>query len=140
MFVPMRPNLGLRGAGRQADHIEGDGGVLGHAVALEAFEQVVAQLSARARTAEIPARGSHQVCLDGNVLRGTIPFGHTSGRHLLAAYHADQGVGLAPQQVTIWRSANSRPHQSGLCTHPGLTSRMQRGIVAEQVHIARGAR
>jgi predicted transposase YbfD/YdcC len=73
--------------------------VFGHAVVLEAFEQVVAQISAPAHTAEVPTRGSHQVCLDGKTLRGTIPLGRTSGVHLLAAYHADQGVVLAQMAV-----------------------------------------
>jgi predicted transposase YbfD/YdcC len=73
--------------------------VFGHAVVLEAFEQVVAQLSAPASSAELPARGSRQVCLDGKTLRGTIPLGRTSGVHLLAAYHAEQGVVLAQMAV-----------------------------------------
>jgi len=73
--------------------------VFGHAVVLEAFEQVVAQLSARASSAEVPARGSRQVCLDGKTLRGTIPLGRTSGVHLLAAYQAEQGVVLAQMAV-----------------------------------------
>jgi hypothetical protein len=36
--------------------------VFGHAVVLEAFEQVVTQISASAHTAEVPARGSLQIC------------------------------------------------------------------------------
>jgi predicted transposase YbfD/YdcC len=78
--------------------------VFGHALVLEAFEQVVAHLSAPASTAEVPARGSLQVCLDGKTLRGTIPLGHTSGVHLLAAYHAEQGVVLA--QLAVDTKAN----------------------------------
>ena len=73
--------------------------VFGHAVVLEAFEQVVAQISAPASSAEVPARGSRQVCLDGKTLRGTIPLGRTSGVHLLAAYQAEQGVVLAQMAV-----------------------------------------
>jgi predicted transposase YbfD/YdcC len=73
--------------------------VFAHAVVLEAFEQVVAQISAPVSTAEVPARGSLQVCLDGKTLRGTIPLGHTRGVHLLAAYHAEQGVVLAQMAV-----------------------------------------
>jgi predicted transposase YbfD/YdcC len=75
--------------------------VFGHAVVLEAFEQVVAQLSAPASTAEVPARGSLQVCLDGKTLRGTIPLGHTRGVHVLAAYQADQGVVLTQMAVDV---------------------------------------
>jgi predicted transposase YbfD/YdcC len=78
--------------------------VFGHAVVLEAFEQVVAQISAPVSTAEVPARGSRHVCLDGKTLRGTIPLGQSSGVHLLAAYHADQGVVLA--QVAVDAKAN----------------------------------
>jgi predicted transposase YbfD/YdcC len=78
--------------------------VFGHAVVLEAFEQVVAQISAPVSTAEVPARGSRHVCLDGKTLRGTIPLGHTRGVHLLAAYHADQGVVLA--QLAVDAKAN----------------------------------
>jgi predicted transposase YbfD/YdcC len=78
--------------------------VFAHAVLLEAFEQVVAQLSAPVSTAEVPARGSLQVCLDGKTLRGTIPLGQRSGVHLLAAYHAEQGVVLA--QVAVDAKAN----------------------------------
>jgi hypothetical protein len=37
--------------------------------------------------------------LDGKTLRGTIPLGHTRGVHLLAAYHAEQGVVLAQMAV-----------------------------------------
>ena len=78
--------------------------VFGHAVVLEAFERVVAQISAPASSAEIPARGSRQVCLDGKTLRGTIPLGRTSGVHLLAAYQAEMGVVLA--QMTVDAKAN----------------------------------
>ena len=78
--------------------------VLGHAVTVAALEQVVAQLSAPISTAEVPARGTLQVCLDGKSLRGTIPLGQTSGVHLLAAYQADQGVVLA--QMAVAAKAN----------------------------------
>jgi predicted transposase YbfD/YdcC len=78
--------------------------VLGHALVLEAFEQVVAQLSAPARAAEAPTRGSLQICLDGKTLRGTIPIGQSRGVHLLAAYQAEQGVVLA--QLAVDTKAN----------------------------------
>ena len=78
--------------------------VFGHAVVLEAFEQVVAQISAPISTAEVSARGSRQVCLDGKTLRGTIPLGHTRGVHLVAAYQAEQGVVLA--QLAVDAKAN----------------------------------
>lgn len=73
--------------------------VFGHAIILEAFEQVVAQISAPISSAELPPRASRQICLDGKALRGTIPLGQTRGVHLLAAYDADQGVVLAQSAV-----------------------------------------
>jgi predicted transposase YbfD/YdcC len=73
--------------------------VLGHAISVAALEQVVARLSAPVSTAEVNARGSLQVCLDGKSLRGTIPLGQTSGVHLLAAYQTEQGVVLAQMAV-----------------------------------------
>jgi len=75
--------------------------VFGHAVVLEAFEQVVAQISAPSSSAEVPARGSLQVCLDGKTLRGSIPLGQSSGVHLLAAYQAEQGVVLTQMAVDV---------------------------------------
>jgi predicted transposase YbfD/YdcC len=78
--------------------------VLGHAITLAAFEHVVARLSAPTIFAEVSARGTRQVCLDGKSLRGTIPLGQTSGVHLLAAYQAEQGVVLA--QMAVAAKAN----------------------------------
>ena len=75
--------------------------VFGHAVVLEAFEQAVAQISAPSSSAEVPARGSLQVCLDGKTLRGSIPLGQSSGVHLLAAYQAEQGVVLTQMAVDV---------------------------------------
>jgi len=79
--------------------------VFGHAVLLEAVEQVVAHISAPISTAEVPARGSRQICLDGKTLRGTIPLGHTRGVHLVAAYQAEPGVVLA--QMAVDAKANA---------------------------------
>jgi predicted transposase YbfD/YdcC len=73
--------------------------VLGQAVAVTALEQLVASLSAGPPTAEVPARGSLIVNLDGKTLRGTIALGETNGVHLLAAYQADQGRVLAQAAV-----------------------------------------
>jgi hypothetical protein len=78
--------------------------VFDHAIALEAFERLLAQIAAPCTTAELPSRASLQVCLDGKTLRGTIPLGHTNGVHLLAAYQAEQGVVL--HQVTVDAKAN----------------------------------
>ena len=78
--------------------------VLGYAVTVAALEHLVARLSAPFCSAEVSARGTLQVCLDGKSLRGTIPLGHTSGVHLLAAYQAEQGVVLA--QMAVAAKAN----------------------------------
>jgi predicted transposase YbfD/YdcC len=78
--------------------------VLGHAVSVAALENLVARRSAATKSAEVPARGTLQVCLDGKSLRGTIPLGQTSGVHLLAAYQAEQGVVLA--QMAVAAKAN----------------------------------
>jgi hypothetical protein len=73
--------------------------VFGQAATIEALEQAVATLSAPPSTAEVPARGSIVVNLDGKTLRGTIPLGQTNGVHLLAAYQADDRRVLAQAAV-----------------------------------------
>jgi predicted transposase YbfD/YdcC len=78
--------------------------VFGQAVAISALEQAVATLSAEPSTAEVPARGSLIVNLDGKTLRGTIALGQTIGVHLLAAYQADDGRVLA--QVAVGHKTN----------------------------------
>jgi len=78
--------------------------VFAQAVAITALEQAVASLSAGPWTAEVPARGSLIVNLDGKTLRGTIPLGQTTGVHLLAAYQADEGRVLA--QVAVGTKTN----------------------------------
>lgn len=50
-------------------------------------------------TAEIPARGSLILAVDGKTLRGTIPAGQTRGVHLVAAYLLETGVVLAQLAV-----------------------------------------
>jgi predicted transposase YbfD/YdcC len=78
--------------------------VLGHAVTLDALEQLVAGLSGEPLPAEVPERGSIIVNLDGKTLRGTIPLGQTQGVHLLAAYQAEPG--LVRAQVAVDAKAN----------------------------------
>jgi predicted transposase YbfD/YdcC len=78
--------------------------VLGHAVAVEAIEQAVARLSAPPAPAEVPARGSIIINLDGKALRGTIALGQTAGVHLLAAYQTDTGSVRA--QMAVERKTN----------------------------------
>jgi predicted transposase YbfD/YdcC len=78
--------------------------VLGQALAITPLEQLVASLSAEPSSAEVPARGSMIVNLDGKSLRGTIPLGQSSGVHLLSAYQAEQGRVLA--QVAVSSKTN----------------------------------
>ncbi len=78
--------------------------VFGYAVDPTALEQVVAKVLHDARAAEVPARGSLAVALDGKTLRGTIPGGQTRGVHLLAAYLPQEGVVVA--QVEVDRHEN----------------------------------
>lgn len=73
--------------------------VFAQALSITALEQAVATLSAGPATAEVPARGSLIVNLDGKSLRGTIALGQTTGVHLLAAYQADDGRVLAQAAV-----------------------------------------
>lgn len=49
--------------------------------------------------AEVPARGSIMLAVDGKTLRGTIPAGHTRGVHVVAAYLPERGVVLAQLAV-----------------------------------------
>lgn len=50
-------------------------------------------------TAEVPARGSIILAVDGKTLRGTIPAGQTKGVHMVAAYLPEQGIVLAQLAV-----------------------------------------
>src|SRR5215510_9245672 len=72
--------------------------VLGQAVAANALEAALQPLLV-APSAEVPARASRQIALDGKTLRGTIPADATSGVHLVSAYQVDEGVALLQLQV-----------------------------------------
>ena len=75
------------------------------AVDVEALEQALGQFfQATQHRAEVPARGSLILAVDGKTLRGTIPAGHTTGVHLVAAYLPEQGVVLA--QLAVDRKEN----------------------------------
>lgn len=79
--------------------------VFGHAVDVTELEQVLGQFfQEQHASAEVPARGSIILAVDGKTLRGTIPTGHTRGVHLVAAYLPEHGVVLA--QVAVDRKAN----------------------------------
>jgi predicted transposase YbfD/YdcC len=71
------------------------GRILGHAVAMDEFEQVVGNFFAR-----LPGAGrTVELALDGKTLRGTIPRGETQGIHLLAAYVPREGLVLMQVEV-----------------------------------------
>src|SRR5882724_1933986 len=63
--------------------------VLGNAVAAAAIETALQPLLQPPPTAEVPARASRQIALDGKTLRGTIPAAARSGVHLVTAYQVD---------------------------------------------------
>lgn len=73
--------------------------VLGQWVSPEEVEQALGQFFAGQKRSQVPKRGSIQVCLDGNTLRGTIPAGQSHGVHLMAANLSEQGVVLMQMQV-----------------------------------------
>ncbi len=72
--------------------------VLGTAVDIAALEHVLREI-VYPPTAEVPARASIMVALDGKTLRGTIPLGQTQGVHLVAAYLPHEGVVVAQLEV-----------------------------------------
>lgn len=74
--------------------------VLGHAVAAAAIETALQPLLQPASSAEVPARASKHVALDGKTLRGTVRAGTTRGVHLVTAYHVQEHVPLLQMAVT----------------------------------------
>lgn len=79
--------------------------ILGHAVDLMTLEAVLRDFfHDQICTAEVPARGSIILAIDGKTLRGTIPAGQARGVHLIAAYLPDRGVVLA--QLPVDHNAN----------------------------------
>jgi len=69
--------------------------ILGYAVDIEAFEDLVSQFFASQSQRE----HSVIVNVDGKTLRGTIPAGQTQGLHLLAAYAPEEGWVLMQVEV-----------------------------------------
>lgn len=70
--------------------------ILGHAVASEELERVLAQyLDGCVQTSQAVI-----VAIDGKVLRGSIEVGQTQGLHLLAAYLPEEGLVLMQVEVT----------------------------------------
>ena len=79
--------------------------VLGQAVDVDQLEHILGQFFQEAQqTAEVPARGSIVLAVDGKTLRGTIPAGQTRGVHLVAAYLPAAGVVLT--QLAVDRKEN----------------------------------
>jgi len=80
------------------------GRILGGAVDMATVEALVSEFFAEHLAAEIPARGSLIVNLDGKTLRGTIPKGQTNGIHLMALFVPEYGIVLA--QLAVEQKAN----------------------------------
>ena len=76
------------------------GRIFAHAVDPVAFDRLTgAFFQDLLHTAQVPARGSVILAVDGKTLRGTIPLGATQGVHLVAAYLPQTGVVLAQLAV-----------------------------------------
>lgn len=96
--------------------------VLSSAVAAEALDHALAPLLLPAPCAEVPARMSCQIALDGKSLRGTIPSGSSQGVHLLSAYAVESAVVLTQSAVTT--------KENEIVVAPRLLSRLNvRGAV-----------
>ena len=98
---PLAGVLGLAKA--QSPHYTTLGRILGHAIDLAQFEQVV-----RAFFTSLPGAGhTVLIALDGKTLRGTILAGQTQGVHRLAAYFPGEGLVFA--QVEVGQKENEIP-------------------------------
>jgi predicted transposase YbfD/YdcC len=93
--------LGLEKA--QAPHATTYSRILGHAVRLEEFEQVVGEFFSQQRE----TRRGVALTLDGKTMRGTIPAGQSRGLHLLAAFVPDEGCVIL--QVEVEKQENEIP-------------------------------
>lgn len=99
------------------------GRIFAQAIDPAALEQVLGQFFQETQQqAEVPARGSIVLAVDGKTLRGTIPRGQTRGVHVVAAYLPQAGVVVA--QVAVDQKANEIVAVPKL-----LTSLDLRGIV-----------
>jgi predicted transposase YbfD/YdcC len=92
----------------QSPHASTYSRILGQAIRLAEFEQVVHDFFAR----QPQAGQSVHIALDGKTMRGTIPAGHSQGVHLLAAYWPQEGWVLA--QVEVGRKENEIPASARL--------------------------
>ena len=87
----------------QAPHASTYSRILGQAIRIEEFEQVVQDFFAQ----QPHAGQSVHLIFDGKTLRGTIPAGRTRGLHLLAVFLPQEGWVLA--QVEVDRKENEIP-------------------------------
>lgn len=91
-----------------------------HALNVAALEQIVGTFFQHLhQPAEVPARGSIILAVDGKTLRGTIPAGQTRGVHLIAAYLPERGVVLA--QMAVDRKENEIVVMPTLLAHLDVT-------------------
>lgn len=96
------------------------GRIFAQAVDPTALEQLLGQFFQDTQQhAEVPARGSTVLVVDGKTLRGTIPSGQTRGVHLVAAYLPHAGVVIA--QVAVDQKANEIVAVPHLLRHLDLT-------------------
>ena len=87
------------------------------------------------QTAEVPARGSIVLAVDGKTLRGAIPSGSNRGGHLVAAYLPGSGVVLA--QLAVATKANERVAVPKLLAHLDLTGMI---VVGDALQVQRALR
>ena len=79
--------------------------VFAHAIDVDELERTLgAFFQEQQASAEVPARGSIVLAVDGKTLRGTIPTGQTRGVHLVAAYLPHAGVVVS--QVAVDHKEN----------------------------------
>jgi len=110
------------------------GRILGHAVDPDALTQAVAEVRVPP-AADVPARGSILLVLDGTTLRGTIPVSSTRGVHRLATALPATGVVLL--QVEVERKENDIVAAPRLLRQRDLTGMV---VTGDAMHTQRAVR
>jgi predicted transposase YbfD/YdcC len=87
----------------QAPHATTYSRILGHAIQIDEFEQVVSDFFSEHAQLD----DNVVLVLDGKTIRGTIPAGESRGLHLLAAFLPDEGWVL--MQLEVERQENEIP-------------------------------
>ncbi len=105
----------------QAPHATTYSRILGQAIRIEEFEQVLRDFFERQPEAGL----SVHIALDGKTLRGTIPAGRSHGVHLLAAYWPQEGWVLA--QVEVGSKENEIPAAARLLKSLDLRGKIVTG-------------